>query len=266
MRKLYIIHGMKRSGNHALVNWMSGMDRFLFFNNILPEKKVLREGRHLLDPRPFGPWLDQQLKKKRRADLSRFRLKVMVETCRPLLKNVMVGLEDQDVDVCPFNEIPCPVQNIVLIRGARNLFASRIKKAFQRDSPILYPRDNGPQQQLKIALWKRYAAYACGEMPTRPDTQVVHFERWVEDVGYRRAIAARAGLVFSDRGLSSVAREGGGSSFEGSSGEVEGVRSRVLSRSEQLSPEENQVFEEIFMDTELKRLDDRLKALASGPA
>ena len=33
MKRVILIHGMKRSGNHAVVNWLRQQDNFVFFNN-----------------------------------------------------------------------------------------------------------------------------------------------------------------------------------------------------------------------------------------
>ena len=41
MKKVFLVHGMKRSGNHAVINWLLPHDQFVFFNNVIEIIRVL---------------------------------------------------------------------------------------------------------------------------------------------------------------------------------------------------------------------------------
>ncbi len=61
-QRVIIVHGMRRSGNHGIINWLRGQGRFLFLNDVSPPSHL--RGKLGLPPPDFDPWLLEQLRMK----------------------------------------------------------------------------------------------------------------------------------------------------------------------------------------------------------
>ena len=240
---LVLLHGMKRSGNHALVNWLQPMLRAAFHNNAIPLGPLLR-GRPMPAPRPYREWLARQ--------------------APPVPSRVHVSLEDHALDTSPFTTIDAPLTRLLLVRVPDQLFASRIRKASRVDMPA-YPREDGPVLRRAVDLWKQHARCLLGDATPYPDRVAVLFDRWFVDAGYRAAIAAALGLAFDDRGFGRVGAEGGGSSFDGTRFDGQPARMAVTDRVGALSPAERALLEAVFDDRELGALQSAIAA-ADPPA
>lgn len=92
---------------------------------------------------------------------------------------------------------------LLILRNPFNLFASRLKM--------------GAALSLHVsrAMWKQHAREAAGDTRKLGDGVVVLYDRWAAERSYRRDIAERLGLRFTDAGADRVAGTMGGSSFDG---------------------------------------------------
>lgn len=187
---------MKRSGNHAIVNWLKPQLRCPVFNNLIPLGPLLR-GNPMPDPRPFAAWRNGQ-----ERDLG------------SSFSSALVTLEDHDLQLAPFLDVDIPLQRLLVLRNPRDLFASRIRKAFRVDMPA-YPRGEGAVLQRAIGLWKQHAQCYLGDSSIYPDRIAILFDAWFLDAGYRAAVSDALGVAFDDSGFGKVTPEGGGSSFDG---------------------------------------------------
>lgn len=242
--RLYLLHGMKRSGNHAVINWLLPQTGCTHFNNFIPIGKVLRGS-----PIPAA------------TDLDIWRDKQAVRTGeRP--DHLLVSLEDHDLRTQPFRNIRIPITRLLVLRDPRQLFSSRIRKASKVEMPA-YPRTNNAVMQRAIRLWKQHASCYLGELDCYPERVAILFDAWFSDPAYRAAISRTLGVPFSDEGFNTVGAEGGGSSFDGIGFDGRPHLMAVTDRVSALDQAERDLLDELFADNELEELCNRV--LQSAP-
>lgn len=253
MKRVILIHGLKRSGNHAVINWLRPHDHFVFFNNVVPIKPILTGEKPLPEPLPFNAWVRQRLRAKY---LHAFvPLQALAIKNRPLI----TSLEDHELTYCPFQNPDCTVTNMLIIRDAKNVFASRIRKGMSRNSPA-YPNKPGPMMQRSVDLWKSHAREFLGQTQLLENKVCVSFNEWFLNKVYRRKLSEQLGLPFTDEGVSQVSAKGGGSSFNSTQFDGNSQNMQVLNRYESLEGPEKELFDVVFMDNELRELNDRIEA------
>lgn len=232
---LYLLHGMKRSGNHAIVNWLVPQLGCEFFNNLIPVGDILR-GHPWPQPIPFESWRRKQSGLARQAGTS-----------------VLATLEDHELSVLPFTAIDVPVCRLLVLRHPEQLFSSRLRKAFNVDMPA-YPRTNDVVLQRAVGIWKQHARCYLGGDVGYPDRIAILFDAWVADAEYRAGIATALGAEFNDVGFGRVSEEGGGSSFDSTRFDGRGQLMNVADRVSSLASNELALLQEIFADAELQDL------------
>lgn len=236
MADLSLVHGMKRSGNHAIINWLSPQLDCVHFNNLIPLGPILR-GRPMPIPEPFAAW--RHLQEQR----------IGMPLCR-----LLVSLEDHDLRTAPFTDVDVSMNRLLILRNPRQLFASRLRKAFRVDMPA-YPRSAGPILQRAVMLWKQHARCYLGEHTHFPGRIAISFDTWFADIDYRRAISAVLGAAFDDVGFGKVSAEGGGSSFDGTGFHGRAHLMSVGDRDAALEPHERKLLDGLFRDDELCALE-----------
>ena len=251
MKRLMVMHGLKRSGNHAVINWIRAHDRFLFFNNIIPIAPILRGQQPIPPTEDFAGWLQRQ-ELPRRLPFSVFPKKMWLRR-----RTVLVSLEDHEVHVKPFRNIPCALTNVLIVRDPDNLFASRIRKASMVNNPA-YPKQAGPAMDRVRDLWKKHAREYLGLTAHLEHKVGIYFNAWFADQGYRRRLSQRLDLAFTDRGFSQVSAIGGGSSFDGTAFDNNNRMMKVLDRTSQLTDAERQLLENTLDDSEVRDLAHRI--------
>jgi hypothetical protein len=253
MRRLLLVHGMKRAGNHAIVNWVQGQSRFAFFNNVIRVAYLLNGEMAMPEPQPFGQWLSRHVWRERLRCVTRFQWTDLYRLAPPL-QSAIVSLEDLDLDVRPFRDPPVPVTHVLLIRDAANLFASRIRKAATRHRPRVYPRGYDQYMQRAVCLWKSHAREFLRITRRLEPCVTVYYDGWLTDESHRRRVSRQLGLTFSDAGMQRVSGVGGGSSFDGTRFSGRAKTMNLLRRADDLSPHERTVLDRVLQDSELKEL------------
>jgi len=259
MKKVFIVHGMQRSGNHAIINWIKAQGWFLFFNNILPIRPILLGKKEIPPVQDFDAWVRTHVYASRFPALA--TLKRIAYACHRLI----VSFEDHDVALKPFRDIPQPYSNILIVRSPSNFFASRIRRATAIGSvnPV-YPTAPGREMGRIIDFWKRHAREYLGITDHLTGKVGIYYDRWFTDKLFRRQISRTLGLRFSDRGLNIVTRHGEGSSFDQTRYHKNSQKMNVLDRAGQLSPSEKEVLDGILRDTELVDLGLQLQVQTDG--
>jgi hypothetical protein len=234
-RRTLYVHGLKRSGNHALVNWIirQHRGRAAFLNNVEPGRSLLRPAEKVLYPlraggEGRGTLVVASYEDKHLVDIS--------SNSRERRRRDQQGR----------------VLEILLLRDPFNLFASR----YRRHHRPFY-RDRGHRLEVK-RQWKDYAREFLGETAHLAfDRVCISYNRWVVDADYRRELSGRLGLPFTDEGIRDVPAYGGGSSFEGTASDGRADAMAVMDRWRSLTGEE--AFVELFRgDTELFELSRRI--------
>ena len=235
---VYVLHGMKRSGNHALVNWLRPQLQCDFVNNAIPLGPILRGGSfpNLL---PFPEWWQRQGRGPMEA-----------------VKTLLVTLEDHALHALPFHTHNIDMRRLLVVRRPDQLFSSRIRKASRVEMPA-YPADNDAVMRRAVGIWKQHArCYLGEEQLDYPERIAVSFDAWFADRDYRAKISAALGTGFDDSGFGRVGGEGGGSSFDGTTFDGHGHLMNVGNRVAQLESRERAVLDTVLSDQELQRLGD----------
>ena len=186
-----IFLGLRRSGNHAVINWLLDQPdcSHVFYNNAWPQNPFLRA------PDSY------------QADGPDVRMNLLLCSFedRPLR---LIG----SAQCYPHRRIPNPPEvkrriYVVLMRDPFNLFASQLKSS--KDKPRYVGGLSMPQ------LYLTYVSEQVGGTNfLNGEKLFISYNRWRSDKSYRESIATRLDLTVSDRGLDKVPRYGGGSSFE----------------------------------------------------
>jgi len=198
MRTLWIIAGMRRSGIHAVVDWLlSGIDApHVVLNNVRID---------LVNPKENNTTFSDGYQDSSNPDehivavFEDKRLPV-IEKC-PLVRRIMPGVDT--------------VRKLVIIRDPYNLTASRLQRT-RRGA-----RDTRPGRVAR--LWPSHAR------ADKEWTQCV-YNLWFTDEEYRRLLATKLDLSFCPPYPEHVAKAGRGSSFDGLKYEGNAAEMAVLDR------------------------------------
>ena len=234
----YRVLGLRRSGNHAIINWMERqMDSAIHLNNLRINENAFRNSLPCLRRQvpPTGP-MDG-----RKGD-QRYPEYQGPEGVDRLLEESKGHFFPKQNLLLSYEDYPIPsVANagyetmhdryfgrslhrvdVLILRDPYNLLASRLQKN------VLPSRS---MRQSFSALWTSYAIEFLGETNHLTHNKVsVNYNRWVVSKTYRQELATKLGLDFSDRGFGDVTHFGGGSSFDSSAYDGRAHEMDVLNR------------------------------------
>lgn len=208
-KTFYRMLGMRRSGNHAVMNWMLAQ---------MPGKTAL-----LNNMQHHPPQFTRHKK---------IQIKGLGRT------NLLVSHEDRPLEdfFLRYNEKHFGKSKekytLLILRDPYNWLASWY--AWQDDLGVRFRQDEVFRNHT-ISLWKKYARlyikWSGGESHDANQKQVpVNYNRWTVDVEYRRELAHTLGLPFSDKGREKVSINGYGSSFSGTAFNRKASGLKVLER------------------------------------
>lgn len=200
------ILGLSRSGNHAIIDWILAQlpGRWTFLNCVAPEQDPFasarptdRGDRHRSSVAGFEP----EAAEPGQLD----RLLFSQEDCflRSAWGERATGIQRQAIEQRA-GHIGSRL-DLLILRDPYNLFASRWR--FQH--PLV-------PDSTALRIWKQHARAFLGQRTclTRPIV-AISYNRWCDDPAYRRRLAQRLGLTFTDAEVDAVPAVGGGSSFDG---------------------------------------------------
>lgn len=216
--------GLRRSGNHAILNWIRKQhkEETLFINNVKlnanPYQEVYEDQvKKIKDPMSKG-WKTDDIDFWRKEAQGKFTLK----SC------LVYSYEDYPIQAICNNRLSSKhdlyvgksrvCYDVILLRDPFNLFASRIK-ANQRSNYTEEYLDFIKVKSSKYSLsdlWIDFAREYLGETQHLKNIKVpINYNLWTQDKDYRKKIAQMLDLEFSDDGFNEVMTNGGGSSFDG---------------------------------------------------
>ena len=205
------IVGLKRSGNHAVINWIGQQfpgEKVYFLNSCRPRENPYntKHSQESAETIIFNGYrIDRQKQRFENKDclLYSYEDRSLADVHNQDAENghdLWVGKTFKRYD-------------ILLLRDPFNLIASYL----QRD--LSQGKRRGALQaryeKLK-SVWIEYAHEFIGMSNyLKHNKTVISFNSWSEDQSYRRKLADRLGLDFTDAGADEVVAVGGGSSFDG---------------------------------------------------
>lgn len=198
---LFRVLGMRRSGNHAVIDWLRRNIEgpVVFLNDCTPGDPYAR---FELVETPNGeahgptfrstPWF---------AEL----------TARRGARAHIVSYEDQAPEVVrTLGWDDRRWQSVVVRRSFLNWLASYYRLTTTRQSGTGWGVDFAHRLTSRFVTWRALAEHAMSSGVTD-----IAFDDWAASARYRAAALTRAGLKVRDNGLGAEASYGGGSSFDG---------------------------------------------------
>jgi hypothetical protein len=235
MQRVFLVHHMKRSGGHAVINWLLESEKgSVFFNNDIPIQPILTGQASLPDgSASLEDWARHKPPVAQRA-IAR----------APAL---FVSLEDHGPEVKPFQH-PDTIL-VVILREPESLFASRIRKA-STSSLKAYDYNDSTTLDRAIRLWKEHARLVLGLAPLPSPYIGVLYDAWLVSDPYRDALAREFGLSAPRPPSLKMTSEGGGSSFADETIDPSSLRHRA----DLLDEAEKKVLRRIMADPEMLEL------------
>lgn len=191
------VYGMRRSGNHALIDWIMRNAKDgagLFLNNCRPGRDPMKTKRAFSLYKDGAEVAESQAGAKlQQAGAAPFAV-ISYEDTMPLAEREPL--------------YAAPERCVIIYRSFLHWSASLLRK-------IQGNLGYGPLERMRVMT---QAMRTYGEMLARVrDADVVPlcYDDWVSDEGYRSGALGRLGLPGRDLGLGQVQRYGGGSSFQG---------------------------------------------------
>lgn len=216
------IVGLRRSGNHAIVNWILNQEagETCWINDLRMRKNPFYWKYEALKKR--HPQYQEKTERLRQDMSGRFTPK----DC------LAYSFEDYELTKVVNNRFANrhdlyfgksqKKYDVLILRDPYNLMASRLK------SGKVSVRDN---DKTATDLWVAYAKEFLGETQILDNEKVcISYNHWFSDAAYRQAIAQQLQLDFSDTGVNAVATQGGGSSFDGQNLDGQAATMDVLNR------------------------------------
>jgi hypothetical protein len=220
----YRIAGLMRTGNHAIINWLRAQAKakglVIHLNNLIPDENPYRYKYQMLrDFYPQHKVTIANMKQQASGDLvPRNCLIYSYEDYK--LSNVFSDRFEQKHDL--YLGKTEKRYDIIIVRDPFNLIASRLKQN------MLSVKDF---RQNFVDLWIAYAREYVGETNYLKHSKLcINYNQWCDAIDYRREIAERLGLEFSDAGFNFVASHGGGSSFDGEKFQSKGSQMNTKNR------------------------------------
>ena len=216
--------GLRRSGNHALMNWIRKQcsSNIIYINNVHiyanPYREVYEDQLDKAKDSSLIGWRTDDIDFWRRESRGQFSKK----------DYLLYSYEDQPIDRLADKRFERKHDlylgksemryDLILMRDPFNLFASRLR-ASQRKNDNSHYLDFMKVKSSKVSLarlWIDYAKEYLNETNYLSNMKIpVNYNMWVLDKTYRQNIAESLGLDFSDTGFDEVMTNGGGSSFDG---------------------------------------------------
>jgi hypothetical protein len=219
-----VIHlvGLKRSGTHALANWLLGMDAGAVLLNNSPMKRfgLAPPMARTLRNSPIPVHLHRGSEAIALDGNGRER-RVRLEDGQSL---VIVLWQSQSLDHLNTHPWLCGIeaastQVLLLLRDPFNWLASVYAKA----SASL-------DADGALAAWGEYAREYSRDSGKLPQAIPISYNRWLSDRDYRGGIASQLALCGDDRYFRVVTPHAGGSSFDGMRFNGNAARMRLTDR------------------------------------
>lgn len=223
------VYGMKRSGHHAVVNWiLHHYDSSVYYNNCILKKNY------------FYYANDTEIFKTGNEPYS---IRVLSFEDRPDIKESSIEL------VSKHNK---PKKNILILRDAYNNYASRFEKK-------IYPHKEKWNKTWRnyddVGIWKTYAKEFIGETNYLNSIKI-NYNFWFSSIEYRKELSKNFG-TFTDKGLQQVLDFGAGSSFDYQKFNDKAQEMKVLQRWKRFYFDRH-YYKKIILDKEIEQLNKKI--------
>jgi hypothetical protein len=220
--KLILMVGLKRSGLHAVANWLVGLSHPAVLINNSPLKRLgfsSPMSRTLTtSPLPVRLYaghpalcIDDDGQEKLTVLSGSEKLMIVLfqsQSLQHLAQHTMIeGVHARKTQV------------LLQLRDPFNWSASYRAKSREAEDDLHWP-----------PLWREYASEFTGKTKYFPAARHLNYNRWLQDRSYRESIAQSLSLPFNDNHRNVVTDHAGGSSFEATLFQRRGSEMRLTER------------------------------------
>lgn len=214
--------GLRRSGNHAIINWIRQQIQgsVVFINHVRPLENPYRnqyENQLTIRNNPSSPyWKDRDINWWKQEKAGKFSLK----------DGLIYSYEDQELEKVAHLSFERKHDlylgkseerfDVIVIRDPFNLFASRLQTKPREDGRNFNMLQVYSRSYSLPELWIAYAKECLNETNFLQNNKLfINYNQWFLDYDYRQQIANQLRLKFSDLGRNDISGAGRGSSFDG---------------------------------------------------
>ena len=194
----YRFWSMRRSGHHAIINWVKNniQGRVFFTNNVADRGSEFRK-----------------LKKN----------PLVVKDCDFYLYNIEERhIDSMLVDIPKYRHLygymNGPIVDVIVLRDPKNFFASRLASATNKPSTV---KEFGAATKKAVNLYKHYMREFLRQSNYLHMPICVNFNKWFEDQNYRMHLSDKFNMPYGEKGMQTVGvpkckgnKTGGISSFD----------------------------------------------------
>lgn len=206
------VFGLRRSGNHAVINWLlrnTPEDRSIFLNNCTPGRNPLASYRNIeINGTGCGGGTDELRRCAAKAGDGAVLLFSYEDTLPPLPhgRRISQGIDDVAID-----------HDVLIYRGFLNWAASLVRKLRRNPGYNAVQRTNVTLRALELYGM----VLELADEPQEFGIVAICYDDWQNLPDYRAMVLRHFGFVRRDDSLGAVQRYGGGSSFDGHADSVE---------------------------------------------
>jgi len=237
------IVGLKRTGNHAIINWIAHQQtgEVWKINDVPPNENPHRHRYEYLQyEHPFGSIPQWKLDLCRREAKGEFTKKdCLIYSYEDHALNQIASVSfEKKHDIYLGKTLKR--YDLIILRDPFNLLASRFKSGFMEVKV----------HETVLELWISYAQEYLGETQYLKNKKIcVNYNNWFTDINYRKQIASQLKLKFDDSGIDQVSGIGGGSSFDKLSLQEKASTMDVLNRWKYFS--DNELYRKLLKNEEI---------------
>lgn len=215
-QKIYFLFGCKRSGNHAIINWLYKMiPNYVHLNNMNPNLFTSENYKVNLTTKPLQ-W--NYIDRRWIPITTKNTLLVSFEDQDFKKTSVFINKFCQDLDYEPII--------IILLRSPANNLASAYQ-VFNKNTNVLAKYVN---------LWQVYAQEYLNST-IFPNKVNLFYDKWFVNIEYRRELAHKLSLVFNDENFGKMYKHGI-SSFDKMKFMTDATKMDVLNRDKNFDTDE----------------------------
>lgn len=212
--------GLRRTGNHALINWIAQQQNGVVWclNNLPVDENPYRH-RYEYPEKSDPLWQVERLLPEAQGHFTAKDCLIYSYEDYPL-ESIVSKKYEKKHDMYVGKSLKR--YDLLIIRDPFNLIASRLKSG---------KIDVKTETKDMVDLWIDYAKEFLGETEYLNQSKIcLNYNEWFQNVEYRKEIANQLELEFSDRGKDEVSYHGGGSSFDRRKLEGKATQMDVLNR------------------------------------
>lgn len=224
-KRLFLIFGIRRSGNHAITLWLT--------SNEDPKNTLIKFNQ--------PPYRELDYITNRVKKIKQIKLVIITYENKRIDKKEPIIFKEEDFG-------KREKKHILILRDPFNTFASMIR------------RYNNAGRRLNLHqtkdIWKQYAREVINTTNYLNDKMFINYNFWVQSETYRDKIAKKLGLTPDKDKVEHVPHNGEGSSFDGTEYDGKAFQMDVFNRWKCYIDDEK--YKSLFKDKELIELSTKL--------